>query len=111
MLSQLMSGRRAKIGTPAVLARMVMLERRIVTPRIASGDRGAVDEALKEVRDAQPTVGVGEEYPVPEQRGHDVAYGMLRTVAAPAELAEAADALHPRHPSLAAFLRRAAEAG
>ena len=110
MLSQLMSGRRAKIGTPAVLARMVMLERRTATPRIASGDRGAVDEALKEVRDSQPTMGVGE-YPVPEQRGHDIAYGMLRTVAAPAELADAADTLHPRHPSLAAFLRRAAEAG
>ncbi len=36
MLSQLMSGRRAKIGNPAVLARMVMLERRVLTPAVAS---------------------------------------------------------------------------
>src|SRR5262245_22418237 len=35
MLSQLMSGRRAKIGNPAVLARMVMLERRVLTPEVA----------------------------------------------------------------------------
>jgi hypothetical protein len=56
MLSQLMSGRRAKIGNPAVLARMVMLERRVLTPAVASGDPTAIRAALEEVRDSRPTV-------------------------------------------------------
>src|ERR671937_438298 len=38
MLSQVMSGRRAKIGNPAVLARMIMLERKVLTTEVASGD-------------------------------------------------------------------------
>ncbi|GAB3906388.1 hypothetical protein GCM10029964_103060 [Kibdelosporangium lantanae] len=33
MLSQVMSGRRAKIGNPSVLARLIMLERKVLTPR------------------------------------------------------------------------------
>lgn len=110
MLSQLMSGRRAKIGTPAVLARLVMLERRVSDPAVVRGEPGAVRAALREVRDAHPRVGVVEDA-VPEQRGHEIAYGMLRTLAEPDELTRAADALHSGHPSLAEFLRRAAEAG
>ncbi len=46
MLSQVMSGRRAKIGNPAVLARMVMLERRVLTPDVASGAPEAIRRAL-----------------------------------------------------------------
>jgi transcriptional regulator with XRE-family HTH domain len=105
MLSQLMSGRRAKIGNPAVLARMVMLERRVLTPDVASGDPAAIRAALDQVRDSRPTVG-RDTLPV-EQRG-DEALPALRKLAGSAELAAAAELLHEEFPSLADLLSRAA---
>ncbi|MGH3783614.1 MAG: helix-turn-helix domain-containing protein [Pseudonocardiaceae bacterium] len=124
MLSQLMSGRRAKIGNPAVLARMVMLERRVLTPEVASGDPNAIQAALEQVRDSRPTVsrptdsrstgsgptGGAEILPV-EKYGDEVLVPALRAVADPAELAAAAGLLQDRFPSLAALLRRAAGPG
>jgi predicted XRE-type DNA-binding protein len=129
MLSQLMSGRRAKIGNPAVLARMVMLERRVLTPEVASGDPAAIRAALEQVRDSRPTVGrptvsrsasggsagggstgSGEALPV-EKYGDEVLVPALRAVADPAELAAAARLLRDGFPSLAALLRRAAGPG
>jgi transcriptional regulator with XRE-family HTH domain len=94
MLSQLMSGRRVKIGSPAVLGRLLLLEQ-----RIAAGDAGrgpeAVARLLAEVREA-------------ELRND---YDLLRTVAGPEELAAAAATLDPGFPSLAGLLRRAAAGG
>jgi transcriptional regulator with XRE-family HTH domain len=134
MLSQLMSGRRAKIGNPAVLARMVMLERRVLTPAVASGDPTAIRAALEEVRDSRPTVsrptasgstvsgstvswstsgdstGGADITPV-EKYGDEVLVAALRAVADPAELAGAAGLLQDRFPVLAALLRRAAGPG
>lgn len=125
MLSQLMSGRRAKIGNPAVLARMVMLERRVLTPEVASGDPAAIRAALEQVRESRPTVSrpTGgrsasslEILPV-EEHGDwdnpDVLIEALRAVAAPAELATAAGLLREQCPQLARVLRHAAgnEAG
>lgn len=108
MLSQLMSGRRAKIGNPAVLARMVMLERRVLTPEVASGDPAAIRAALEHIRESRPTVGrdtllVGE-------NGDEVLLPALRRLAGAAELAAAADLLTNEFPLLAALLLRAAEA-
>jgi transcriptional regulator with XRE-family HTH domain len=37
MLSQVMSGRRAKIGNPAALARLIMLEHRLAAPGVEQG--------------------------------------------------------------------------
>ncbi|HEX6402068.1 MAG TPA: helix-turn-helix transcriptional regulator [Pseudonocardiaceae bacterium] len=134
MLSQLMSGRRAKIGNPAVLARMVMLERRVLTPEVASGDPAAIRAALEEVRDSRPTVSrptggrsaSGLEILPVEERGDwnnpdvnnadvnpDVLVEALRAVVAPAELAAAAGLLREQCPQLARVLRNAAgtEAG
>lgn len=108
MLSQLMSGRRAKIGTPAVHGRLVLLERCVLAPAVAAGDRSAIEAAIREVRDAQPTVGA-EAYR--GRRGDEVAYGVLRSVAEADDLARAADTLSGGFPGLAAFLRRAAETG
>ncbi len=121
MLSQRMSGRRAKIGNPAVLARMVMLERRVLTPEVASGDGAAIRAALEQVRDSRPTVsrptvgrstsgrsaGGSETLPV-EEHGEDVLVPALRTVASQAELAAAAHLLAEQFPLLARVLRRAA---
>jgi transcriptional regulator with XRE-family HTH domain len=111
MLSQLMSGRRAKIGNPAVLARMVMLERRVLTPEVASGDPAAIRAALEQVRDSRPTLsrptGSWETLPVEEQ-GDEVLVPALRALVPPAELAAAARLLRERFPLLAELLRRAA---
>jgi transcriptional regulator with XRE-family HTH domain len=109
MLSQLMSGRRVKIGTPAVLGRLVMLERSLGTS--GGGDPAARTRTLEEVRLAQPLVGADPlpPVPVPAARPAPDAYAVLRTAAAPEELARAADTLARAFPSLAGVLRRAAE--
>lgn len=107
MLSQLMSGRRAKIGNPAVLARMVMLERRVLTPDVASGAPEAIRRALEQVRDSRPTVS-RDSIPVDEGDTEDGALVALRRAAGRDELVGAAEALDGRFPALAGLLRRAA---
>jgi transcriptional regulator with XRE-family HTH domain len=57
MLSQVMSGRRAKIGNPSVLARLIMLERKVFIPDVAAGKPEAMKQAMLDVRDSRPTVG------------------------------------------------------
>ena len=107
MLSQLMSGRRAKIGNPAVLARMMMLERRVLTPDVASGSREAIRRALDEVRDSRPTVS-NSSIPVHEGDTEESALVALRRLVGRAELVGAADLLDGRFPTVAELLRRAA---
>ncbi len=109
MLSQLMSGRRAKIGNPAVLARMVMLERRVLTPSVASGEPAGIRQALEEVRNSRPTLG-RETLPVEEHADETLVSG-LRTVVPAHELVAAAGVLGDRFPMLAGLLRRAAGDG
>ncbi|HWN26719.1 MAG TPA: helix-turn-helix transcriptional regulator [Actinomycetospora sp.] len=104
MLSQLMSGRRVKIGTPAVWGRLVMLEERVAGGH-ATGDRAAVVALLAEVRAAEPRA----EVPLARRRTpDDRSCELLRTVAGPDELARAAETLDGGFPSLARLLRRAA---
>jgi transcriptional regulator with XRE-family HTH domain len=107
MLSQLMSGRRAKIGNPAVLARMVMLERRVLTPEVASGDPAAIRAALEQVRDSRPMVS-RDTLPIGEH-SEQVLIDALRAVSSPPELAAAARLLDGEFPLLAQMLRRAAQ--
>lgn len=107
MLSQLMSGRRAKIGNPAVLARMVMLERRVLTPDVAAGSAEAIRRALDEVRDSRPTV-TRASIPVNEGDPEENALVALRRAAGRDELVGAAEALDGRYPNVAGLLRRAA---
>ncbi|MDQ3887616.1 MAG: helix-turn-helix domain-containing protein [Actinomycetota bacterium] len=107
MLSQLMSGRRAKIGNPAVLARMVMLERRVLTPSVASGEPAGIRQALEEVRNSRPTLG-RETLPV-EEHADETLVSSLRNVVPAHELVAAAGVLDARFPTLAGLLRRAAE--
>lgn len=108
MLSQVMSGRRAKIGNPSVLARMVMLERKVLTTGVASGDRDAMQQALEDVRVAKPTVGRGE-LPVFEAERGQHAIAFLRRLAEPSDLNTAADLLSQQFPAIAGLLRRAAD--
>ena len=106
MLSQVMSGRRAKIGNPSVLARLIMLERKVLTPEVASGRREALQKALEDVRDSKPTVS-RDMLPVDAGRADRAALAMLRRAATVDELAEAARLLDGRFPAIAELLRRA----
>jgi transcriptional regulator with XRE-family HTH domain len=95
MLSQLVSGRRAKIGNPGALARLVALERKVLVPGVAAGSSEAMLAALDEVRLSHPAV-TRDTLP-------------LNGVAEPAELRAAAELLQARFPQLAEALRRAGD--
>lgn len=107
MLSQVMSGRRAKIGNPSVLARLVMLERKVLIPGVAAGESEAISQALADVRDSRPSLG-RDTVPVGDS-SEEVAGQVLREVAKPNELAAAAALIDGQYPALAELLRRAAE--
>jgi transcriptional regulator with XRE-family HTH domain len=124
MLSQLVSARRVKIGDPAVLARMLLLDQRCHGLR-APADRGTVDALLAETAEARwhwngqrvNEVGAGgQRRSGPRTIGHRVqrpasdgtAAAVLRGVSEPARLAAAAAALGPTFPELAEVLRQAA---
>ncbi|SFB55646.1 hypothetical protein SAMN05216266_11932 [Amycolatopsis marina] len=106
MLSQVMSGRRAKIGNPVVLARMIMLERKILIPAVAAGNREALRGALEDVRDARPTVG-RDTLPVGAGTDDRAVLAALREVAEDENLVDAANRLDPDFPAIADLLRRA----
>ncbi|GEC19584.1 hypothetical protein PHY01_18670 [Pseudonocardia hydrocarbonoxydans] len=122
MLSQLASGRRVKIGSPAVLARLQLLDHRCAAVATPLPPR-AVEVLLADVAHAQlrwaPSVGpAGDAVPRPRTpAGARAAAGpgsagsaaeALRRIAAPARLAAAAAALGPGFPELAEVLRQAA---
>ncbi|QIZ34142.1 helix-turn-helix domain-containing protein [Saccharopolyspora sp. ASAGF58] len=109
MLSQVMSGRRAKIGNPSVLARLVMLERKVLIPGVAAGESDAIKQALEDVRQSQPSVGRDNLPVMHAANGEEAAWPVLREVAKPGELEAAASLLEGRYPALAQLLRRAAD--
>jgi hypothetical protein len=94
MLSQLVSARRVKIGDPAVLARLTLLDER---SRGLDGTAAAVEALLAEVARASWS-----------WSGHERAAAALRGIAEPDRLVAAAAALRPGFPELAEVLRRAA---
>jgi transcriptional regulator with XRE-family HTH domain len=115
MLSQLVSARRVKIGDPAVLARMLMLDQRCEGLR-APADPGAVDALLGEVAqtrwqwNGQRGSGQrpGARRPARRAVPDGTAAAALRGVSDPARLAAAAAALGAAFPELAEVLRQAA---
>lgn len=92
MLSQLVSARRVKIGDPAVLARLTLLDE-----RSRGLPRSSVDALLVEVSQTSWC-----------WSGADRAAEALRGITGPERLAAAAAALGPGFPELAEVLRRAA---
>lgn len=110
MLSQVMSGRRAKIGNPVVLARMIMLERKCLIPEVAAGRKEALLAALEDVKDARPTVG-RDNIPVAAVADDGHALAALREVAEDEDLNEAAKRLDDDFPAIADLLRRAGMQG
>lgn len=107
MLSQLASARRVKIGDPAVLARLMMLDQRCRA--VAEPPPGrAVDALLADVARVRWHWAGSRPAPRPPGRSRGSAADALRGVAEPARLAAAAAALGPGFPELAEVLRQAA---
>jgi len=112
MLSQLMSGQRAKIGNPAVVQRVQALQELAV--EVAEGKTEVMEAAARmdEIRDSAGTSVLGTTHsssgaaavvPAPQVvRGIQT---VLRSVASAAEIEGAAHALAPAYPHLAEFLR------
>lgn len=119
MLSQLVSGRRVKIGDPGVLARLMLLDQRCaqgepLAPADAEDLLGEVARARLQWTSPQATPAP----PAPQRPRalrarpappptHQAA-AALRSVAPPARLAAAAATLAPAFPELAELLRQAA---
>ncbi|MFC5948310.1 XRE family transcriptional regulator [Pseudonocardia lutea] len=129
MLSQLVGAKRVKIGDPAVLARLLLLDGRCAAGPVAPEE---VPALLEEVRTASPEwpalrarpVGASRDpavapvgvpvrrhpatRPDPRRDPGLLAAEALRRVAGPTQLVAAAAALAATFPELAALLRRAA---
>ncbi|MEU3270657.1 XRE family transcriptional regulator [Saccharomonospora sp. NPDC006951] len=110
MLSQVMSGRRAKIGNPLVLARLIMLERKVLSPDVAAGSKAALKAALEDVRTARPRVS-RDNVPVGAGADDQAVLAGLREVAEDESLIGAAERLDADYPALADLLRRAGKSG
>lgn len=106
MLSQVMSGRRAKIGNPVVLARLIMLERKVLQPDVAGGSKEAIAAALEDVKAARPTV-TRDSVPLAGGVDDQHVLAALREIAEGENLFEAAERLDTDFPAIADLLRRA----
>jgi predicted transcriptional regulator len=113
MLSQLMSGQRAKIGNPAVVQRLQALQE--LAGQVAEGRTGVMEAAVRmdEIRDSAGSSvlgtttrsGSGETAGAPARQVVRGIQAVLRSVASAGEVERAAHALAPAHPQLAEFLR------
>lgn len=111
MLSQLMSGQRAKISNPAVLSRLLQLEATVGEPAWDTLPKAEQDRRLEGIRAAQRstlTIDQGKETAAEPSAAADPVVAIqsfLRDVASAAELQGAAELLDPRYPELAEALR------
>jgi transcriptional regulator with XRE-family HTH domain len=118
MLSQLMSGHRAKLSNPAVLSRLLLVEGLVADPSFDTLGAAERQARLQEIRAGSFTFGVstpgGPEVrgaprrPASGPRGTDVVasiQALLRATASAAEIDAAAALLDRDFPDLAAVLR------
>lgn len=109
MLSQLMSGQRAKIGNPAVTQRLQELQELAAQVGDGTITREAAAARMEKIREttAGPVLSTGQRIAVARTARHVVreVQSLLRFLATPEELVRAADTLAPVHPQLAEFLR------
>jgi transcriptional regulator with XRE-family HTH domain len=114
MLSQLMSGQRAKIGNPAVVQRLQALQE--LAAQVTDGRAGALEAAARmaEIRESAGSSVLGGTTtqssaaglaPAPSRQVVRGIQTVLRSVASAQEIERAALALAPGHPQLAEFLR------
>ncbi|MFG2946715.1 helix-turn-helix domain-containing protein [Streptomyces adustus] len=113
MLSQLMSGQRAKIGNPAVVQRVQLLQE--LAGQVADGSVSAAEatERMDEIKRSQGGSVLSNNHtqttsssgaPTVKRVVREI-QSLLRSVAAAGDIIEAADTLAPTHPELAEFLR------
>ncbi|MBZ4020786.1 MULTISPECIES: helix-turn-helix domain-containing protein [Streptomyces] len=111
MLSQLMSGQRAKIGNPAVVQRVQALQE--LSSQVADGSVSAA-EATDRMDEIKKTAGgsvlnnttqTATTGATTVRRVVREIQSLLRSVAAAGDIIEAADSLSATHPELAEFLR------
>ncbi|MFC6984491.1 DNA-binding protein [Streptomyces cirratus] len=112
MLSQLMSGQRAKIGNPAVVQRVQALQD--LAGQVADGSVSAAEatDRMDEIKrtqggsvlinSGQTTTGSGA--PTVKRVVREI-QSLLRSVSAAGDIIDAADTLATSHPELAEFLR------
>jgi transcriptional regulator with XRE-family HTH domain len=110
MLSQLMSGQRAKISNPAVQARLLQLEALVDDPRwdaLAPDERQRRLDDIRVAERSTLTVDAAVQPPRPQPSGDPVAaiQEVLRAVASAAEIDGAARLLARDYPDLAEALR------
>ncbi|MFD6425175.1 DNA-binding protein [Streptomyces sp. NPDC060198] len=112
MLSQLMSGQRAKIGNPAVVQRVQALQELAVQVADGSVSAGEAADRMDQVKKSQggsvlsttgQTTTTGGAPTV--RRVVREIQSLLRSVSAAGDIIDAADSLAPTHPELAEFLR------
>jgi len=114
MLSQLVSGRRVKIGDPAVLSRLIALDERCARGPVHADEVPALLEQVHAAKlrwSSAEVTGTGRAVaptvPAP-RRPMPTADDALRGVSPPARLVAAAAALATSFPEIAEVLRRAA---
>lgn len=106
MLSQLLSGRRVKIGNPAVVPRLqALLELAEEAPTLT---REQIASRVAAAHDVQGTFTTGMTTRDERRAG---ALDVLRSTASGPELLDAAGLVGERYPRLAALLREAGSAG
>ncbi|MFC0038877.1 helix-turn-helix domain-containing protein [Actinomadura rayongensis] len=103
MLSQLMSGHRAKISNPAVLGRLLAVEDLAADPATAALSAGELRARLDEIRSvAAPALG---RPPLERPTAVRAVQALLREVASAAEIEAAAALIAAEFPDLADVLR------
>ncbi|MET9296912.1 DNA-binding protein [Streptomyces sp. NPDC003077] len=112
MLSQLMSGQRAKIGNPAVVQRVQALQE--LAGQVADG-RVSAAEATERMEEIKKTAGgsvLNNTTQTTSSTGATTVrrvvreiQSLLRSVSSAGDIIEAANTLAPTHPELAEFLR------
>jgi transcriptional regulator with XRE-family HTH domain len=113
MLSQLMSGQRAKIGNPAVVQRVQALQALAVQAADGSVSAAEATARMDEIKrsqggsvltSGQPTGGTGSGAPTVRRVVREI-QSLLRSVAAAGDIIDAANSLAATQPELAEFLR------
>lgn len=104
MLSQLASGRRAKIANPAVLGRLQALAELTASPELGTLPRAEVARRVAEVRSRDAT-GVLTGTGTLEPRGGGAVSALLRALVPVAQAEARATALEATQPELAVLLR------
>lgn len=104
MLSQLGSGKRAKIGNPAVQRRLAEVLELLDQVRAGEVPAEGIPQQLERVRESTGSW-TTTRHDLPSADDAQAVRRVLGEAAAPQEIAAAADLLEPEHPALARVLR------